>query len=65
MNMGMEKASIRAMKTPARIRIRVASIKAISTRITALTEIRLPEWRGVEVIVAEDLRRRSSVKRIG
>jgi hypothetical protein len=63
----MEKASIRAMKTGARIRIRirVASIKAISTRITALTEIRLPEWRGVEVIVAEDLRRRSSVKRIG
>jgi hypothetical protein len=61
----MEKASIRAMKTGARIRIRVASIKAISTRITPLTEIRLPGWRGIEVIVAEDLRRRSSVKRIG
>jgi hypothetical protein len=63
----MEKASIRAMKTGARIRIRirVASIKAINTRITALTEICLAGWRGIEVIVAEDLRRRSSVKRIG
>jgi hypothetical protein len=61
----MEKASIRAMKTPARIKIRMASIKAISTRIIALTEILLPGWRGVGLIVAEDLRRRPSVKRIG